>query len=539
MESFINIIRQIGPVRLVLMLISLAAIISLFVTLTLKVNKPPLSILYGGLDPQEAQEIAQMLESQGVEYRVENSGAIYVPANRVGELRLQVAGEGLVGPSASGYEIFDEGSSFGTTSLVQNINAKRALEGELARTITAMPSVKSARVHLVLPKKQLFSKDSVVPTASVALSLGSRVVNDEQVSSIVQLVAAAVPNLAAKNITVIDQRGNLLSIAKGSESTVALSAQEKIRRKVEADYENSITRMLEKVVGPGKASVKVAAEMDFDRVEELQESYDPDEQIARSEQRSEENLTSSETNANPAVGVTGNVPGQNLEGTSVGAQENQIRTEETINYEIGKTVRRVVKEGGVLTRLSVAVLVEGDYQTIGDGGETDQYIPLSDEQLGKLESLVKTSIGYDEARGDTVEIVDMPFSVIPEPEEIEPPLFTKAEIVKMVEYGLLVIGMVVLLFMFVRPTLKAISNAAMPPLPQSPEPVAAGAAAGGGSAPAPAETNEAEDTAMVEMDKVQGQVKQSSVKKVAEVVDSYPEETVGVVRAWMAEEKED
>lgn len=548
MDGLVNFLRAVGPGRLIVLLFGLAAVFSIMFLVVTQASKPPLTLLYGGLDAQEASEIAQMLDGMSVTYEVRNNSSVYVPQNMVGELRLKVAGEGHIGTNTTGYEIFDEGSGFGTTSFVQNINARRALEGELARTITTLPAVKSARVHLVLPKRQLFSRNDTPPTAAVALNVGTRILTPDQIASIGQLVASAVPNLKASDVTVVDQRGNLLGGGKGSEGGAG-SLQERVRQQVEADYELSISRMLEKVVGPGKVSVKVNADMDFDRTEELSEIYHPDQQVVRSEQRSETVNESQEQSSNPAVGVTGNVPDQGTQGTSVGSTENQTNTQETVNYEIGKTVRRMMTEGGAITGLSVAVLVEGRYEGSGDDRVYTKY---SDEEIQKFESLVRTAIGYDESRGDKVEVIDMPFRQVETPEPEAPPMFSKEDYFKVAEYVLLLLGILIVVFVVIKPSLKAI-QAAAGTAASAPSGAGGSVSAGGGSAPGAAPPSsggpaaaprqgggsagaEAESDAMMDISQVEGRVRESTVKKVTEIIDAYPEESVTVVRGWMAED---
>ncbi|MFZ2587667.1 MAG: flagellar basal-body MS-ring/collar protein FliF, partial [Alphaproteobacteria bacterium] len=210
MESLLNAFRSLGPARILALFFGLSATVYMSGMVVNKLNAPGLALLYGGLNQQEASAITQYLGSQNISFETKGDGAVYVPADQVGNLRLQVAGQGLVGGSNAGYELFDSASSFGTTNFVQNLNAKRALEGELARTIGTIPAVTGARVHIVMPKQNLFSSQQVAPSAAVALNVGERKLEEAQVNSIAQLVAAAIPNLTTDTITIIDQRGALL-----------------------------------------------------------------------------------------------------------------------------------------------------------------------------------------------------------------------------------------------------------------------------------------------------------------------------------------
>lgn len=533
-----------GAARIAMLVVAVVMLIGLISMIAVRGNAPDYGIVYGGLNEQEQAKIAQTLDALNVDYQV-RSGGVYVPKNRIPELRLKIAGEGIVGSSTAGYEIFDSQSSFGTTSLVQNINARRALEGELARTINSLPSVASSRVHLVMPKKKLFSRERIEPTASVTVNIGTRILNDEQVQSITHMVAASVPGLTPDNVTIIDNRGNMLSSGNKSQSNL-MNMQQKVQRQVETEYEHSIKRMLEKVVGPNKANVKVTAELNFDSIEEESEIFDPEKQVVRSEQRSEDRMNATQTQPNQAAGASANIPGQEVGGGQAGSNEERQSAEETINYEISKTVRRHVHSGGAIKQLSVAVLVEGHYSN-EDG--IQKYVAYDENDIAKFETLVKTAIGYDEERGDLVEIIDMPFAQIEE-ETIEEPLFTKDDYFMIAEYALIAIAIFLLIFMIIKPILKATLpknnevGSAM-----SGEAAASGATAGGPGAPAiniqgmetapdgtPVNlpTNEIVDSdSMIDLESVEGQVRESSIKKVVKIITENPEESTNVIRGWL------
>ncbi len=535
-----------GAARIAMLVVAVVMLIGLISMIAVRGNAPDYGIVYGGLNEQEQAKIAQTLDALNVDYQV-RSGGVYVPKNRIPELRLKIAGEGIVGSSTAGYEIFDSQSSFGTTSLVQNINARRALEGELARTINSLPSVASSRVHLVMPKKKLFSRERIEPTASVTVNIGTRILNDEQVQSITHMVAASVPGLTPDNVTIIDNRGNMLSSGNKSQSNL-MNMQQKVQRQVETEYEHSIKRMLEKVVGPNKANVKVTAELNFDSIEEESEIFDPEKQVVRSEQRSEDRMNATQTQPNQAAGASANIPGQEVGGGQAGSNEERQSAEETINYEISKTVRRHVHSGGAIKQLSVAVLVEGHYSN-EDG--IQKYVAYDENDIAKFETLVKTAIGYDEERGDLVEIIDMPFAQIEE-ETIEEPLFTKDDYFMIAEYALIAIAIFLLIFMIIKPILKATLpknnevGSAM-----SGETAASGAAATVGGSGAPAiniqgmetapdgtpvnlPTNEIVDSdSMIDLESVEGQVRESSIKKVVKIITENPEESTNVIRGWL------
>lgn len=545
MDKIIRVIKTLGVVRVSLLIGALLVMLTLFALLITRITTPPMALLYGTMETKEAAAVATRLEALAVPYEVRGD-SIYVPQDKVSELRLKVAGEGLVGASSVGYEVFDKTSSFGTTSLVQNINARRALEGELSRTIMSMPSVNNARVHIVIPKKKLFSKDEQKASASVTLNIGSRIMSDEQIQSITHMVAAATPDLSPENVTIIDTRGNLLSSGNKSQANI-MGTQGKIRRQIEQEYENSITRMLEHVVGPNKANVKVTAVMDFDRVEENSELYDPDRQVVRSEQRTEDVANSKENSGNQAAGVSANIPGQGVNGGASGSESNQTSANEVINYEVSKTIRHYVREGGQIEKLSVAVLVEG-HRVFENGFE--RYVPYSEADIEKFKTLVETAIGFNTGRGDTVEIIDMAFAQIEEEDVPVPPMFTKADYFRMGEYGMTFIAILLIFFMVVKPIMKAATNIQerdnenAPAMTEAGQPIMApdgtpmtmaqAKAARVSNIVAPQQVGSIIGESLIDLDKVEGQVKESSIKKVIEILDEFPDESINVIRSWMA-----
>ncbi len=493
-------------------------LIGMFMTIMMRMSASDLSLLYGGLTPAEASDMSTKIASLNVPYELRGA-AIFVPSDKIGELRLQLAGEGFVGSSSKGYEVFDESSGFGTTSLVQNINARRALEGELSRTISSLPAVKSARVHLVLPERKLFSREQIEATASVTLDLGSRILADENITSITHLVAASVPNLQTSNVTIVDTQGNLLS-AGGSNMSTIVNTQQKMRMKVEQDYESSIMKLLERVVGMGKVSVKVTADLNFDKLTESEEIFDPERTAIRSQQTNEDTSNSRNFDNNPAIGVTGNVPGQGDTGNSLSAENNEAGTSETVNYEVTKKIRHYERAEGAINRISVAVLMEGRY------AEDGSYTPLAQDQIDKFSNLIKTSIGFNEARGDSVEVIDMPFDRSEEAVE-EAPLLTKEDYFKFGEYALMLIGMFLVLFMIIRPIMNAVQAHSEQEVVNTETLISED-----GNIIAADEEDVAPEE-MVDLEKVEGQVRASTVRKVVSIIDKYPEESMNVVRAWM------
>lgn len=525
MDAFIASFRSLGPSRIMALFLGIGGVVAMVMYMASLVQQPGMALLYGGLNAAEAGRIQEFLNSQNVTHEVKPDGSVYVAADQVGQMRLQVAGQGLVGAGA-GYELFDNQSAFGTSNFVSNINAKRALEGELARTIGTLPAVQGARVHLVLPKQNLFSRETIEPSAAVALDLGSRSLEDSQVRSIASLVVSAVPNLKLAMVTIIDQRGTLLF--DGSSEQGGATAANKIRTALEQSYIASLTSMLERVVGSGKVAVRVNAEINTDKVSEQSEIFDPSQQVVRSEQVNES--TSSASNGGGAgglTGVAGNTPGSEAGGTGgSGSGSSESRTETTTNYEIGRTTRSLERMGGEVKKLSVAVLVEGKTEPAATEGGEPTYTPLSEEERNNLRTLVQTAMGFDAARGDRVEIIDMRFSPVVEPEAIAEPFMTKAQMLQLAQYVLIAIGVALVGILVVKPalaTLNAAIAAAVPVIIQqggSGNPMLPMGESGGGDA-------------MINLSSVQGRVRESAIKKVGEIVDQYPEESLGVVRNWM------
>src|ERR1700722_8805929 len=368
-----------------------------------------MTILYAGLEPRDAAAVTAKLDAMTVKYEAKgDGGTILVPSDQVTKLRMELASEHL--PSAGvGYEIFDKSDSFGTTAFVQNINQLRALEGELARSIQTIDGIDEARVHLVVPERQIFSRDAQSPSASVVLRTRSSL-GRGQVSAIQHLVAAAVASLDPSRVAIVDDRGTLL--AGGDEKTGedALASEQEAHT---TDYEDRLRQRIESmvasVVGPGHVRVQVAADMNYNHINETQETYDPDSKVVRSTQTVEQNATDNNSASTNAVSVANALPAaQPTTPSESGSKSNSTKTEETTNYEISKTTRTSTVDGGDVKRLSVAVAVDGATSTDATGKETD--LPRSAHEMQQIETLVKSAMGFTQARGDQVQVVNMAFA---------------------------------------------------------------------------------------------------------------------------------
>lgn len=563
--TWLDRIREFSPASLASIGVVSLAFLAFFTFLGYRAMQSPYTLLFSNLDTQDAQEIVSRLEAMDVPFRLSDNGdAIMVPADRALRLRMSLAEQGLAGGGIVGYEIFDDADAFATTDFLSNLNLKRALEGELARTIGAMRNVRSARVHLVQPERVLFRREQTPPSASVFLSLrhaGS--LEPRSIAAIRQLVAAAVPGLEPGRIAILDDSGKLLARSgdQGDPSMV-LEQTEQHRQTFEERLRQKIVSLLERSVGQGKVEAVVTAELDFDDVSTTQEIFDPTGQVARSTQTVEEESDLNERDPEDAVGVANNLPNEGEAGDNAAtSQENTARTEETVNFEISRTVRSEQRRGGGIRRLSVAVQVDGRYEAVEDG--TANYVPRTQEELDELETLVRTAAGLDDERGDTVSILNRQFvepEAGPPPEEPLLGLDTQ-DWLRIGELGL--IGFIALLVLFLG--IKPMINRIQLTVPEEVDgkqmalvrgddgrPMLIKAASGQAIAfdetgrpvaiaeddllqiESQAEAEKMEEEAeRIDMAQIEGKVKASLVNDVADFVERRPDDAVRVVRGWL------
>jgi flagellar M-ring protein FliF len=558
MNALMQTIRNLGAVRLAAVGAVTLGMIAFFIFLTSRLSSPDLALLFADLPPQEAGRIVSRLEQQGIRYQLRgNGGQIYVPSDQVLKLRVSFAEQGLPGSGNVGYELFDKGEPLGTANFQQNINALRAMEGELARTIMSINRVANARVHLVMPRRELFSRDRQQPSASVVLKMkGAGRLEKSQVQAIQHLISTAVPDLDPNRISIVDDRGTLLAKGGtgGDTSAAAASNAEEMKIAYEQRVARAVEQLLENTVGPGRVRTEVNADLDFSRVTENSETYNPEGQVIRSTQTVEEKAQSSEADSQQSVTVQNNLP----EGTTAGggggskSVNNTQRNEETVNYEISRVVRNMVRETGQVRRISVAVLVDGMYSLDADRNRV--YAPRPPEQLQQLEALVRSAIGFRQDRGDLVQVVNMQFAPLDDPTLVADAstLFglSKADFLQLAEVIVLgVVGLLVLLLV-VRPVVARLfeampggaaailSGQAMLPGQQPGQPALAGPGGAVDFGPVTAPEEEAEEAldSMIDIGRVEGRVRASSLKKIGEIVDKHPEEAVAIVRNWMYQE---
>ena len=536
----IEFMRTLGAGSMAAMGAVAAILVGVFTVIIMRVTTPTMTPLYTDLTFEDSSAIIRQLESMGVEYETRNDGAaILIPQDTVLRTRMTLAEQGLPTGGSVGYEIFDRTDTLGSTSFVQNINQLRALEGELARTIQSISRIVSARVHLVLPKRELFQRDREDPTASIALKVRGTL-DSGQIRAIQHLVASAVEGLSPEHVSIVDERGTLLAsgVEPDVEGMVSSSLQERANE-VEHRLRQQVEEIVSSIVGQGRARVRVAADIDFNRTTETSETFDPDGQVVRSTQSHEENSTSTSNDGGVTAG--NQLPNANANQDGGGARDASNSTDETVNYEVSRSTRTTVEEAGALKRLSVAVLVDGVYQT-NDAGEL-VYTERSQEELDRIATLVRSAVGFDEQRGDKVEVVNLRFAQGPIVDLPESELglfdFTKEDILYMAELGVIVLISVMLLFFVVRPLVRKV----VAEEEKQSELLEGGEqqmmiAADGSLVPVPADGGDANEEHgiqwLLDAQKA-GQDHVKSVEKIGEIVGEYPNEAVSIVRGWLNE----
>jgi flagellar M-ring protein FliF len=469
-----------------IVLVALAGSIAGLIAIALWTQQPDMQVLFTNLNPEDAAGIVDKLKETKVPYETTGGGnTILVPSAQVHEMRLQLATQGLPHGGGVGFEIFDR-SSIGMSDFVQKLNYRRALQGELARTIAQMPEIERARVHLATPERRLFSSDENRARASVVVSLrNGQALAKTQVNGIVHLVSSSVEGLQVKDVTVVDGHGRLLSSAAGGDDAAGLTgSQLEYQRTVEKDIETRIQTMLERIVGANKAVVRVSSILDFRKVETTEERYDPNSQVVRSEQRGQEKANGVNGVSSGGVpGVQSNVPeGAGQEPVQTSSNNNQTKNE-TVNYEISRTVSRVVEPSGSIKQLSVAVLVDGIYETATppEAGKAasdtaKKYMARPEEDMKRIEEIVKKAMGYSAERQDQVQVTNVQFDIAteePSGQGIEAAAETVSSFTPYIRYGVGGALFLLILFMVVRPLMAMLGTAgpsaegSTPPLPAS------------------------------------------------------------------------
>lgn len=547
MKRLVDSLKALGLPRLLGIAIVGVTVLAIVGAVAMRGGSPPMALLYGDLELRESGQVAAALDKLHVIYETKGGGSqIMVPSADVDRLRLMLARDNLPTGGSIGYEVFDRGDSLTSNQFQQQINQLRALEGELGRTIRTIRGVRNARVHLVLARRAPFAREQQEAQASIVLAMaGAQRMSDDEVQAIVNLVSAAVPGLKAENISVVDNRGQLLARAGRASGHDAITGRnDDVRRAMEQRLGQAVEDMLSRTLGPGHVRAEASVEMNFDRVSETQERFDPDGQVARSQQTSTDR--SRNTEAQAAVSVQNNLPNPDPQSGGASGSTNS-RQEETTTFEIGKTVRTTAHDNPSVKRISMAVLVDGITTRTADGQSA--WRELSQPDLDRLAVLVKSAVGYDEKRGDHVEVVNMRFST---PEELGAPdaatadwrQFSKADIIWLITIGAILLVALFALGFVVRPLALRLATAQPAALAapvdaastSTTAPLLAAAATIANVPPPGARQDETADKdTMLNVANFQGEVRASSIRKLAELVETQPAASVTVIRGWLAQ----
>jgi flagellar M-ring protein FliF len=525
-----------------------AGVAAALAALVLGLGAKPQALLYSNLDLKEASAVTTALDQAGVKYEVKGDGStIMVERDKVASTRLLVSGKGLITSGSVGYEIFDNASVLGQTDFVQRLNQQRALEGELARTIREWDRVQSVRVHLALPKRALFEDEAGAPTATVSLTVNGDP-SGEMVRATQNLVAGAVLGMKPGSVTVVNQHGKTLSAA--SDSSIAGKEAQDRKSEVEQRIAGTVKSLVEGVVGAGKAQVQVTAQLDLNRVTVSEERFDPDGQVIRSESTSEQNATETREDQTQGTTAAANVPGGGTNPNFLPLGSRTGATDSITNYEISKSVRTEITEPGSVQKLSVAVAVDGVTAAPGPNGEPGAYTARSPQEMQQIQDLVRAAVGYDQARGDIVTVVNVRF---PREESAggvtaSNPLlgFDKNDIMRAAELGILAVVAILILLLGVRPLLKNLGAGAgggggmmlaggAPGGGPTTRMILGGDSASGESGGDYAQLAVPDMEQRLDIARIEGQVKAASVKRVSEFVEKHPDESVSILRSWLHE----
>ncbi len=526
--------------RQLMIMISIAASVALGVAVVLWSQTPNYSLLYGNLSQRDAGDVVSALEQANIKFKVDNAtGAVLVPSKDLYAARLKLAGDGLPRGNNMGFELLQQETSLGTSRAVEAARFHRALEGELARTISTLSPVQSARVHLATPKQSVFVRKKKEPSASVVVKLFSgRNLEKSQVASIVHLVAASVPELDSSKVTVVDQKGTLLSTDMDAREMMLTANQFEYTRNLEKHYRQRVVDILTPFLGQENISAQVTAEVDFTLTEQTSERFNPDMPALRSEQVNEESSKLSSvqgvpgaiSNQPPAAGTAPETAGGAAGAAGEGGSPLNSSKRATRNYELDKTISHTRLSASNLKRLSVAVVVDNVVTTADDGAVTSR--ERTPEEVSRISSLVKEAIGFNAQRGDSVRVVNAAFQ-IPEPPAAIPeiPIWEEPwvwDVAKQVGGLALVL---ILIFVVLMPTLKKLI-ATQPVYAQAQGgagmPVPVGAAQGGGSY-VDQETGEAVQ--------LPGPAKyEDTLKAARQMVNDDPKRVAQVVKSWVADD---
>ena len=561
MESFFQALQRFGIGRLTAILGAGAGVAAVLAAVLLHVGQEPEALLYSNLDLKEASQITADLDQAGIKYSTKGDGStIMVDRGAVDKAKLLLAGKGLPTSGGVGYEIFDNAPTLGQTEFVQNLDNQRALEGELGRTIRTIRGISSARVHLVMPKRELFEDEAAKPTASVVVGLAGPDLGGEQVRVIRNLIASAVPNLKVSDVTVADDRGHALALGGEDDSNLSgVDAQHK--GEVEESLRKRLQSVVETITGPGAARVMVTASLDPTSMTQEKLAYDPDGSVVHTTQTSESKDQNSDPSVNGATTATNNIPGGQGGTTGGSSTSTSGQQTETTQYDTSSTKTTTVTAPGEIKKLSVSVAVDDLDVPSKDGKTPDTFQKRTDADMQKIHDLVAAAAGIDTTRGDQLQVINVRFDhnidgagTAGKKSMFD---FDKDDLMRAAEMAVLFVVALLTIFMVARPLLKFINGGgatsylaaansggalAMPGGAAAPgmggaalAGVAAGSSplsiSGGGGGGGVVPVQEAEQR--IDIARIEGQVKASSVKKVSEFVDRHPEESVSILRGWL------
>ncbi|MGR8921401.1 MAG: flagellar basal-body MS-ring/collar protein FliF, partial [Gammaproteobacteria bacterium] len=467
--SITALLRQAG------VLIALAASVALGIYVALWSQKPEYSVLYTELAERDMSEVVDLLEANKTPYQIDHrSGVILVAADQVHEARLRLAAAGLPKSAGMGFELLEAEQGFGTSQFLEQARYQRAIEGELSRSIARIDNVRSARVHLAVPRRSAFSRTQRDPTASVIVDLyNGRRLEAHQVGAIVHMVSASVPSMSPDHVTVVDQQGNLLSDGHGNGDELVLTAKRfEYTRRLEQSYIERVEAILMPLVGPDGVRAQVTADVDFTATEQTRESFNPDLPAVRSESLLEEErgagagpggVPGSLTNEPPAGAE---VPEEGVASISTVDDAKAVagnrRSQTTRNYELDRTIAHTKAASGSIRRLSVAVVLRNPAAAAEASANGEEAAPaggFSDAELARMETLVKEAIGFDAARGDSVSVTGADFLAPPEPEPLpEPPIWEQPWVWSVGKQLLAGLFVLFVLFGVIRPTVRSFTN---------------------------------------------------------------------------------
>lgn len=535
MEQLIKNLATIGSARLIMLaVVGLGILVGVAMVATLATS-PSMRILYSNLEPSDAGQVALALDQMGVPYESAPDGAaIYIAESDVGRIRMLLAQQGLPSSGTMGYELFDNASPLGTSSYVQQINRVRSLEGELSRSIQTMNGVKAARVHIVMPEREAFSQRKTPASASVVVTMGRSLSLDREMAlAIRHLVASAVPALSPKKISVLDSTGYVLS-SDTSDGTVGSNDIEDIRARTQNQIAAAIEEMLIPRVGLGNVRVQVRAEINTVERVITRRSFDPEQQVARSVQE----ITSSSQQTTPQSETSVQTTQPLAEPESADARSTENTTDSTTNFEIGETLTEEMLRAGDVSRLSVAVLVNGTY-TVDDNGNR-QFSERPAEEVQRIEALVKSAMGFDEARGDTVTVDSLEFidpaSSLPDAYEATIVDTLENNMMTLIKWLLSLIAVVAIGLIFVRPILSKVFE---------PAGLALNIRNDGQAATQTLDPSMFVDSAIAQpgagekakFDSVEGEVNMGTVHRLRSLVNGHPDDAIQILRNWMYEEE--